>query len=165
MHTHWPMLIQILNGTVLYVNWQLVPTETNMPRTICFAMASRTTLHVHQTLKYHHSLSNITISKYNLNWAWPILKKKPKQINLFILEIWMKRWIDKHQWSNVWQRKTTKIWKIKEWKNSTCWLVLVVIVKLWFSVLLKFRSHIITLPRTTHDGVTSNLQKSLKCTV
>ena len=24
---------------------------------------------------------------------------------------------------------------IKEWKNSTCWLILVVIVKLWFSVL------------------------------
>ena len=33
---------------------------------------------------------------------------------------------------------------IKEWKNSTCWLVLVVILKLWFSVLLKLRSHIIT---------------------
>ena len=52
--------------------------------------------------------------------------------------------------------------KIKEWKNSTCWLVLVVIVKWWFSVLLKFRSHIITLPRATNNGVPSNLQKSSK---
>ena len=26
----------------------------------------------------------------------------------------------------------------KEWKNSTCWLVLVVIVKLWFSVLVTY---------------------------
>ena len=34
-------------------------------------------------------------------------------------------------------------WNIKEWKNSTCWLVLVVIVKLWFSVLSNLRSHII----------------------
>ena len=31
---------------------------------------------------------------------------------------------------------------IKEWKNSTCWLVLVAIV-IWFSVLLKLRWHII----------------------
>ena len=31
---------------------------------------------------------------------------------------------------------------IKEWKNSTCWLVLVVVI-LWFSVLLKLMWHII----------------------
>ena len=47
---------------------------------------------------------------------------------------------------------------IKEWKNSTCWLVLVFVVELWFSVLLKFRSYIITHPRGTNDGAPSNLQ-------
>ena len=34
---------------------------------------------------------------------------------------------------------------------------LVVVVKLWFSVLLKLRSHIITHPRVTNDGASSNL--------
>ena len=39
---------------------------------------------------------------------------------------------------------------IKESKNSTCWLVLVVIVKLWFSV---FLLHIIIHPKVTNDDV------------
>ena len=45
---------------------------------------------------------------------------------------------------------------IKEWKNSTCWLVLVVIVKLWFSVFLNLKSHIITHPRVTNDWAPTN---------
>ena len=39
------------------------------------------------------------------------------------------------------------------------------IVKLWFSVLLKFKSHIIIHPRGTNDGAPYNIQKPLKCTV
>ena len=45
---------------------------------------------------------------------------------------------------------------IKEWKNSTCWLVLVLIVKLWFSVLLNLKSHIIAHPRVTNDWAPTN---------
>ena len=40
-----------------------------------------------------------------------------------------------------------------------------VIVKLWFLVLLKLRSHIITHPKVTNDGAPSKLWKPLKCTV
>ena len=46
-----------------------------------------------------------------------------------------------------------------------CWFILVVIVKLWFSVLLNLKSHIITHPRVTNDDAPSNLWKPLKCTV
>ena len=60
---------------------------------------------------------------------------------------------------------SSNVLDIKEWKNSTCWLILVVIVKLWFSVLLKLRLHIITHPSITNDGGPPNLLKSLKYTV
>ena len=46
---------------------------------------------------------------------------------------------------------------IKEWKNSTCWLVLVFIVKLWFSVLLNLETLIVNYPRITNDVALSNL--------
>ena len=48
---------------------------------------------------------------------------------------------------------------IKEWKNSTCWLALVVIVKLWFSVLLNLKSHIITDPKVTNNHVPLKVPK------
>ena len=54
---------------------------------------------------------------------------------------------------------------IKEWKNSTCWLVLVVIVKLWFSVLSNLETLIVNHPRITNDVALSNLWMPLKCTV
>ena len=42
-------------------------------------------------------------------------------------------------------------------KNSTCWLILVATVKLWFSVLLSLKSHIITHLRVTNDDAPYNL--------
>ena len=55
--------------------------------------------------------------------------------------------------------------KIKEWKNSTCWLILVVIVKLWFSVLLNLETLIVNHPRVTYDVALSNLWMIIKCTI
>ena len=56
---------------------------------------------------------------------------------------------------------------IKEWKNSTCWLVWIVIVKLWFSFLSNLKSYrsIITHPQVTNYDTPSNLWKPLTCTV
>ena len=64
---------------------------------------------------------------------------------------------------NTWRSRRYQ--NIKVWKNSTCWLILVVIVKLWFSVLLNLETLILNHPRVTNDVALSNLWMPIKCTV
>ena len=55
---------------------------------------------------------------------------------------------------------------IKEWKNSTCWLVLVLLQNYGFQSFETSNDiHIIIYPRRTNDDAPFNLWKPLKCTV
>ena len=90
------------------------------------------------------------------------VKWKANKVVLATLQWWSKIRLNVIYWSYklvdlYFLPNAKRFTNIKEWKNSTCWLVLVVIVKLWFLVLLNLKSHIVTHPRVTNGNAHSNV--------